>query len=77
MATLLYRGHTYESKTSTPSPDVTLTYTRDHFKTASEQVSRDLKKTLTYRGQSYTTPSGDHLGHEKKTLIYRGVTYIR
>ena len=77
MATLLYRGHTYESKTSNPSPDVTLTYKRDHFKKASEQASRDLKKTLTYRGQSYTTPSGDHLGHEKKTLIYRGVTYIR
>ena len=77
MATLLYRGHTYESKTSTPSPDVTLTYKRDHFKTASEQASRDLKKTLTYRGQNYTTPAGDNTGHEQKTLTYRGVTYTR
>ncbi len=77
MATLLYRGHTYESKTSTPSPDVTLTYKRDHFKKASEQTSRDLKKTLTYRGQNYTTPAGDNAGHEQKTLTYRGVTYTR
>ena len=77
MATLLYRGHTYESKTSTPSPDVTLTYTRDHFKTASEQASRDLKKTLTYRGQAYTTPGDAHSGHKQRTLTYRGVTYTR
>ena len=54
MATLLYRGHTYESKASAPSSDVTLTYKRDDFKQASEQASRDLKKTLTYRGQTYT-----------------------
>ena len=77
MATLLYRGHTYESKTSTPSPDVTLTYKRDHFKKASEQASSDLKKMLTYRGQNYTTPAGDNAGHEQKTLTYRGVTYTR
>jgi len=77
MATLLYRGHTYESKTSTPSPDVTLTYKRDHFKKASEQVSRDLKKALTYRGQAYTTPVDAHSGQEQRTLTYRGVTYTR
>ena len=77
MATLLYRGHTYESKTSAPSPEVTLTYKRDHFKQASEQASRDLKKTLTYRGQTYTTPGDAHSGHEQRTLTYRGVTYTR
>ena len=77
MATLLYRGHTYESKTSTPSPDVTLAYKRDHFKKASEQVSRDLKKTLTYRGQADTTPRDAHSGQEQRTLTYRGVTYTR
>ena len=77
MATLLYRGHTYESKTSTPSPDVTLTYKRDHFKKASAQTSRDLKKTLTYRGQAYTTPGDSHSGHAQRTLTYRGITYTR
>ena len=77
MTTLLYRGHTYESKTSTPTPDVTLTYKRDHFKKASEQSSRDLKKTLTYRGQTYITPGDDHSGHVQRTLTYRGVTYTR
>ena len=77
MATLLYRGHTYESKTSNPSPDVTLTYKRDHFKKASEQASRDLKKTLTYRGQTYTTSGESNSGHAQRNLTYRGVTYTR
>ena len=77
MATLVYRGHTYESKTSTPSPGVTLTYRRDHFHKASEQAARELKKTLTYRGQTYTTPGEAHSGHGQRTLTYRGVTYTK
>ena len=68
MATLLYRGHTYESKISAQSPDVTLTYQRDHFKKVSKQVSKELKKILTYRGQTYIAASGDHSGHEQETL---------
>ena len=77
MATLLYRGHTYEHKTSAQSPDITLSYKREHFKKATLQTSKELKKTLKYRGLEYIRTVDEKGGHEPKNLTYRGVTYVK